>query len=300
MSLLFLESAAVGYAITRGDISLVPVYLPASVAPRIGAGTTGIEVTEAPDATVPTIRIVNTNPVPVLLAEGETVRGGQQDRTLDVSVLVPAAAEIDCPVSCVEQGRWGGRREFTRSSTFAPRRVRRAKQFSVERNLADRGVKRADQGLVWQTVDHMLTSHALEAPTFALAETDAVLERDERVAGHVRDLVGRGPLPAQQGVVVTHGRRVVAAEIFASPELLAHHWEALIRSAFLDRPAEVRGRPSLTAAVRFLRRFAGSPARSAEGVGLGTEFHARTDRLVGQALVWDQTLVHASAFALAA
>jgi len=300
MSLLFLERAAVGRQITRGVVSLIPVYLPGVTAPRIGAGSTGIEVTEAPDATVPTIRIVNTNPEPVLLAEGETVRGGQQDRTLDVSVLVPAAATVDCPVSCVEQGRWGGRRKFERSSTYAPRRVRRAKQASVERNLADRGVKHADQGLVWRTVDDVLHVHALSAPTYALAAADDVLEADDRVADHVRDLVGRGPLPAQQGVVVTHGRRVVAAEIFASPELLAHHWEALVRSAFLDRPDEVQGRPSLTAAVRFLRRFAGSPARSADGVGLGTEFHARTDRLVGQALVWDDTLVHASAFALAA
>ena len=299
MSLLTLEHASVGTPITRRGLSLVPVYLHGPGPGRITAGDGGVVIAEAPDATVPTITITNANPEPVLLVEGETVRGGQQDRTINVTVLVPGVSVVDCPVSCVEQGRWGGLGEFGRSRTYAPRRVRRAKQHSVGRNV-ERGVKHSDQGLVWQTVDFELGRLGVSDRAGALRAADEAIERDDRIAAAVRDLVARGPLPDQRGLVVAHGRRVVACDIFATPDLLGVHWEALVRGYFLDVPDRVSGRPSLTAAARFLRRFAGAPARSTPGVGLGTEYHARSDRLVGQALVWDDALVHASAFALAA
>jgi hypothetical protein len=301
MSLLALETAAVGAPITRGGVSLFPVYV-AGAAPdvRIRDGAAGVVIAEADDATVPTITVTNTNPDPVVLVEGETVRGGNQDRTLNVTILVPAGTVVACPVSCVERGRWGGIGEFGRSRTYAPRRVRRAKSASVARNVDARGVKQSDQSLVWRMVDHELARLSVSDPASALRAADAAIERDDRAAAAVRDLVGRGPLPGQRGVVVAHGRRVVAADVFADTDLLAAHWEALVRGYLLDRPERVEGRPSATAVLRFLRRFAGTPARSAPGVGLGTEYHARSDRLVGQALVWDDVLVHASAFALAA
>jgi hypothetical protein len=88
--------------------------------------------------------------------------------------------------------------------------------------------------------------------------------------------------------------------VFASAELLASHWEPLVRSCLLDAPARPEGRPSATRALRFLRRLATSRANEVAGVGLGSEHHVRTDRIVGQGLSLDGALVHASAFALAA
>ena len=95
MSLLALETAAVGAPITRGGISLFPVYV-AGAAPdvRIRDGAAGVVIAEADDATVPTITVTNTNPDPVMLVEGETVRGGNQDRTLNVTILVPAGTAL--------------------------------------------------------------------------------------------------------------------------------------------------------------------------------------------------------------
>ena len=91
--------------------------------------------------------------------------------------------------------------------------------------------------------------------------------------------MGRGPLPGQCGVVVAHGTRIVAAEVFATPELLAGQWTAMARSHVLDAPWQVNGRPSATKALRFLRRLATGDAIEADGVGLGTERHVRTAAL---------------------
>lgn len=109
-----------------------------------------------------------------------------------------------------------------------------------------------------------------------------------------------GPLAGQCGVVVSHGARIVAADVFGSPDMLACHWAAIVRSNMLDATAAGPTRPSATQALRFLHKFANAATEVAAGVGLGREHRVSTSRIVGQALVWDDILVHASAFALAA
>jgi len=89
--------------------------------------------------------------------------------------------------------------------------------------------------------------------------------------------------------------------VFATPSMLAAHWAALTRGMLLDAPNRaLTSKPSATNALRFLRRIATSTPTITDGVGLGSEHHVRNSRLVAQALLVDQTIVHASAFALAA
>ncbi|MBS2016218.1 MAG: hypothetical protein JST00_25270 [Deltaproteobacteria bacterium] len=55
---------------------------------------------------VPRLRVKNPTKVDVLLPSDLVVDGGKQARVVERSVIVPAAAEIDIPVRCVEAGRW--------------------------------------------------------------------------------------------------------------------------------------------------------------------------------------------------
>jgi hypothetical protein len=68
-------------------------------------------------ASVNDLSVINPLDVGVLLYDGEEVLGAQQNRTFDVSVLVPARAKLDVAVSCVEHGRWDGSRH---GEAFAP------------------------------------------------------------------------------------------------------------------------------------------------------------------------------------
>jgi hypothetical protein len=124
--------------------------------------------------------------------------------------------------------------------------------------------------------------------------------RDHRLAEAIAELVARGPLPGQCGIVVTHGRRVVAAEIYGSGELLATAWETLIRGYLLEARREPKGTPSATKALRFLEKASQRVVAVSEGVGLGREHRIASSKIAGQALTLDEVLVHASAFALAA
>jgi hypothetical protein len=296
-----LEFAAVGAPITRCGVSLFPVHVHQSLPGRVLSGPDApVRISESSAASVPTLSATTEGTDPVLLVEGETVEGGLQQRTLNVSVLLPAPTTLELPVSCVEAGRWSGAREFGRSATYATRRVRRSKHESVSRNLAAGGWKHADQGEVWRSIDGELDRLGVDSASRNLADLDGLYEQRTRRSAAVADLLSRGPLPGQCGVVVAHGGRVVAAEVLASPELLVAHWPAMVRAVLLDTPDEVRGRPSANRALRFLRRLASGQATEAGGVGLGRERHVTTPRLVGQVLTWDDAVVHASAFALAA
>jgi len=299
MAIEQLERASIGRPLTRGGVSLFPVYIHGTDGLDIAARPADLTISEQPSAEVPTITVTNPGRRPTLLVEGETVTGGQQNRVLNVSVLVPAASTIEVPVSCVEAGRWNGRAAFERGRTFAPRRVRRVKTASVAASVRSSGGHHSDQGAVWQEIDRELDLLAVPSATRAFHDAEVALERDGR-AEVLSELTQAGPLPGQCGVVFGHGGRVVAAEIFATSELLAANWEGLVRAALLDSPVVVEGRPSVSRALRFVNRLATGSATRAPGVGLGEEAHIRTSRLVGQALLFEGGLVHASAFALAA
>lgn len=308
-SLLELDHVSVGRPITRAGVSLIPVYLhrppvealvewPRTI--RTGPHAP-VTIGEQSVAEVPTLLATNHGDELALLVSGQIVEGGLQTRVLNVSVLLGAHEQRPIPVSCVEQGRWSGGSAFHAGTTFAPRRVRRAKDATVAENLRAGGSKRSDQGVVWNAVSLELDRMDIDDCSSRLSAAAVRLGDDRRIAEAADELRQRGPLPGQCGVVVAHGSRVVSTELFAHPEMLAAHWDALVNGILLDAPDhEPTGKPSLTRAVKLLHRFANGAATVSNGVGLGVERHVRTSRLVGQALVLDDLIVHASAFALAA
>jgi len=297
-----LTSAAVGRPITRAGVSLFPVYLHQAGAAILTGGASGLTISELPDASVPTVRFHNAGSIPVLVPAGTVVTGGQQNRVVTVSVLVPAATTLDVPVSCVQQGRWSGEGHFGLGRAFAPRRVRRASEVTLNQSLRVDGRRRADQSAVWAEVAAELRNEGVTSVTGDLEALHEAVARDGRRRDAVDELVRLGPLPGQCGVVVAHGRRIVAADVFASPDLLAASWEAVVRGHLAERQDRPTGTPSATSALRFLARFAAAAAAGepVAGSGAGREHHVTTPRLAGQALELDGTLVHATWFALAA
>ena len=317
-----MEQAAVGQPIKRLGIWFFPVYLPGNNLPEIATGRgAGLAIDELPAASVPFLRVTNPTDKPILLPEGEQLIGGNQDRVLNTSVLVPPATDLEIPVSCIERGRWGGRGRFARppfsapappvresgpppprrvfehGQTYSPRRTRRAKSQSVSSSVVGGGVHRSDQGAVWRSIDEELALRGVRSQTGAARDADQALERDRKRAESIGDLIRRGPLPGQCGVVAAHGRRITATDIFGVPELLAPHWEGLIRSYLAERPT-AEGRPSATGALSMINSLVRKPTAETQGVGLGVELHRQSPRSVSQALLLDGAVVHAFGFRL--
>lgn len=297
MNIPNLDTVAVGAPITRLGVSFFPVYLAANELPPMATGeASGLVVDELDDASVQTLRVRNPGDKPVLVVEGEHFLGGKQNRALNATVLVAARTDLEIPVSCLEQGRWGRRQAYRRDEAFAPGRVRAAQHAGVARSMDRRGSREGDQSAVWGAVDAMLDRAEVNSDTAAAADMRRQTYRREPYrADAVEKLAAAGPLPGQCGVVVTHGRWVQAMDLFGAPDLLAVHWPALIRSYLLESPA-VQGRPSPTRVLELTRRFASARGQEAPGVGLGVEHRVADKRLIGQALMLDGAVVHAAFF----
>ena len=295
-SLPRLETVAVGSPITRLGVSFHPVYVGGNPLPEIATGdSSGLVVEELETAAVETLSARNPTKTPILIVEGEHLIGGKQNRNVNVTVLVPPMTNLEIPVTCVEQGRWDQAREYRRAPSLTPRRVRLRNQAAVHESMRATGSRHGDQGAVWDAVDEVLGDLDTESETSAVADGDAVYQRDGRRLRAAEELASLGPLPAQCGIAVSHGRHVVAIELFGSHSLLASHWSAVIRSHLLE-PVRPEGRPSATAVLELFRLFGRVLPRQSPGIGLGHEHRVKHVRIVGQALTLDSSIVHASAF----
>ena len=296
MTLQSFDRAAVGLPVTRSGVSLLPVYLAGNPLPGIATGhDSGLVVDELDSACVPTLLAYNPTGTPILAVEGEHFIGGKQNRTLNATVLVPARSKLEIPVSCLEQGRWGHRREYTRSAAFAPRQVRRQTAAGVHESMACASSRRGDQGAVWAAVDEVLARNRVASSTDAAEDLHKARRRDRPWAGQVDEVAGLGPLPEQCGIAVAHGGWIVAIELFGAPHLLAAHWGALVRSYLLER-TESGGYPSATRVLRMIRGFGRADYREEQGVGLGVERRVQDSTMTAQALVLDGSVVHASIY----
>ena len=298
-----LDTASIGRPKRVGPVALYPVYWhgPAALpydtaADAFAAGTLTVEEAQ----TVPTLLVTNTGDRPVLLTDGEVLEGGWQNRTVVVPVLIqPGEVGVPVPVACVEAGRWGtGTRSFGRAGQRVSRRIRRTITRSVHA-VPGQVARHVDQSGVWQGVVAVLEERHAFADTRSLlaAREDIVLDSgiDPNLAAvdhAVRVLRTLRPLPLQTGVVVAIGDRCVSAELFDRPETLATFWDEIVSAVALDVPARIDGaRPSISRALRFLRRVKRAEVETTPGVGLGTEYRFRSERVAAQGLAVDDRLV---------
>ena len=291
-----LEAAAIGRPITRGGISFFPVYLANTGLPEIATGpATRRVMDELGGGSVPDLTVTNPETSPLLLIGGEQFLGGKQNRTINVSVLIAAGETLKIPVSCLEAGRWGRRRDFEPAPTSAPRRVRRKLHEAVAAQAGTGSARRGAQAEVWQTIEGELRRMGTHSPTAAIADADAVFRRDPRRGERAEELARLGPLPGQCGFVVTHGPRIVGTEVFGAPELLRAHWPSLVRSYLLEEPTAY-GPPSADRVLRALSGIGYAAAKSSSGLGLGEERHFANAKGAGQALTLADAAVHISVF----
>jgi hypothetical protein len=109
------------------------------------------EVSEA--GSVPEVAVKSSGRQPVLIIDGEELIGAKQNRTVNLSILIPPGSRVVVPVTCVESGRWQARSVTFDSSPrthFAAGRAAKAAQ--VSNALRASGFARADQEQVWSDI----------------------------------------------------------------------------------------------------------------------------------------------------
>jgi hypothetical protein len=142
-----LPEIRVGAPICHETLAVFPLFSPLNSGvdfllsdEAITAGSVNVEEVSEGGA-VPYLLVTNHGNSKVLFLEGEELRGANQNRLLNTSVLVPRHRKTTIPVSCVEPGRWRYRsRQFVSGKSHSSSKLRHCLKQSVSESVrAGRG-----------------------------------------------------------------------------------------------------------------------------------------------------------------
>ncbi len=280
----------------------------ALLADALAAGT--LRIGEVGQGTVPTLLAHNTGETDVLLLDGEQLIGSRQNRTTNRSILLPARAKVEIPVSCMEHGRWHFVSEAMQAAPqHSPAKVRRHAR-SVEAKYAAAGVAASPAVLseaqcsVWDEIED--TAAKLNARSETGAMDQIYIARAQRLEEMERAF----PLvPSQVGLLAFVGPAagdVIGLDLVGGRALYARLHARLLRGYLLDAldracdrapapaPAPTNG-ANLAAAQAYLDTVRVAPRVPAPTVGKGS-YAVLTGRVIGGELLDGESVVHLSAF----
>ncbi len=267
---------------------------------------------------VPELKAVNEADIPVMLIDGEELIGAKQNRIVNLTVLLGKKSRTRIPVSCTEAGRWRYEsREFQDSREVSPSRLRARKVAAVSEHMELEDSRDADQGEVWDEVEHLQAAMKVESGTSAM--------KDVYVA--VTDDLGRSVkafdrLPSQVGMLVMIDGEIAGLDLVPRNEAYASYHEKLVRSYAMGA-MESRARENERWVRRETRRRrgervegedkdknddAGSKARAfldelrttdemkKRALGLGWDLRYKGAKAVGAALLYRSHVMHATFF----
>lgn len=252
----------------------------------------GFGLHELDPPSVGDLRASNPLDAPVLLFEGEEVRGAQQDRTVDVTVLVEAGGEVRIPVSCVEQGRWDGTRHgeaFAPSPDLAFPALRAAKSRHARLAAAAGREARADQGEVWRTVGER-GGGASETG----AMSGAFAAHEDEVAQLERAVSRRD---GQVGALACIGGRPAVLDLLSRSDVFAALFRPLVRGYCLDAVQQADGGAGDPDTAGFLRAAGELAVARRPSPGMGEAVHGAGAGAGASGLVVGDELVQLSVFA---
>lgn len=254
------------------------------------------KVTEVSEGgSVPEVSFANLADRPVLLVDGEELVGARQNRILNLSILVAAGRTIRIPVSCVERGRWAYRgRDFKAAEHKLYRKARAMKAAHVTASLRERGDRRSDQHALWQDIDRKMSRMQSYSPTASMEDL-----YQDHAASLADYLAAFAPVRGQRGAMFAINGRIVAAELFDSPDTYSRYAKKLLSSYALDaldEPQAVTALPSDQSRLRFLGELGAARATAFPAVGEGEDLRLEGRDLAGGALAVDGRVVHLVAF----
>jgi hypothetical protein len=220
----------VGSGYRFGNLTWFPVWTDAPVESRkyVTAAGKAFKVSEAAQASVQSLEVENNADLDLLLLEGMILEGGWQHRALTKSVVIPARAQEQIPVVCVEQQRWGGAASQAAGSKVAPTAVRVAMRGLSKDNNGNVSQLGADQSRVWGNVSAYQSRLRVQAPTNSLADIENSAKKQ------LTEIPTATALPGQRGVVIAALGQPIAFEIFDHPDTLAERLQGTLESYLLD------------------------------------------------------------------
>jgi len=243
---------------------------------------------------VPDLKVVNNTDSPVLLLDGEELKGAKQNRVLNASVLLDVHSETIIPVSCTEAGRWGYTSEtFSESGYVMPQNLRANRTRSVSFSLNQTHEYHSDQRAVWNGIDRMAEGSAVNSPTRAMAD---VFEAKKKELDDC--LAAFSHVPNQKGILVFINGKVVGFDLISRAAAYEALHPKLVKSYVMDallQEKRSRRKASLDDARTFVKETQSCSETKFKSAGLGWDYRFEGG-MIGSSLVHNDTAIHSAFF----
>jgi hypothetical protein len=267
------------------------------------------------------LKVENMGDEDVFIQSGDIVKGGQQDRVLTMSfVLPPKSGEVGLAAFCVEHGRWSARgaenvKAFasateampSRTAKLAMRAPREAAAVSAAGDSASSDTYTRQQE-VWASVASTQgklsenLSAAVAAPSSATSlQLSLENEKLQKArAAYTGALQAAGE--SKEGIigyVFAINGRIVSADVYPSNALYRKMWGKQLAAGVTEAIGEANGTrgqvPAQQAAAEFLKTAEGSAAREETVNGFSRQaVHDADKALYVEAQRGDGSWVHRS------
>jgi hypothetical protein len=297
-----LDGLQIGAATTYRGLTMFPLFGRTESAPGYmlldeALGQRQAQVTEATaDGIVGEVLFSNLASLPVLLLEGEELLGAQQNRIVNLTMLVPPQSDLRIPVSCVEEGRW-----HSTSAAFAaaPRtlhataRAMNSEHISAELRVPGVGSSGGQED-IWTDIRGKAARLGVASDTHAIAD---VYERHSAaIEGYAEAF---RPAEGQVGAAFAVGGELLGLELFAHPCSLASLLPKVLRGYALEA-IELSDSERVVTTSETVREFLQSGSAAARerfvAAGMGVDVRLTGPKLTGAGLEWKGRLVHLSLF----
>ncbi|MCA1620018.1 MAG: hypothetical protein LC795_12030 [Acidobacteria bacterium] len=296
----FIENLYTGEPVQVGQLKVTPVFIRQEFAPlpllefeeALGRGL--VEVTEVSEGgSVPNLFVKNKADRDVIIIDGEMLVGAKQNRVVNTTIVVPAGASVEIPVTCVEQGRWRySSRNFSSSRGHSSSSLRSLKHRTVTDSLRSRGEYTSDQGSVWGDIRAKMSRMGSSSPTMSLTdvyESSVSGEDEARLAEQV------GARPGQVGYVAHVREGFAGGDVFGSEELCRAKLAKLLRGHYLDSLDAYLDFPQLTFEEVVVQVRRARPEQFA-AVGKGEELRFEDISVQGSCKLLGDTIPHLAVF----
>jgi len=173
-------------------------------------------------------------------------------------------------------------------------RIRRTKNASVYENLKAAHSYRSDQGAVWDEIARQARMNKVTPATGAMKDVLEARQKD------LNAFLEHFPATAgQDGLVVLVNGQVVGLDRVSREAAFRILHPKLIRSyvmdALIEKPARAK-EPSIEQADALLNEIFQCAERIFDSVGYGRDYRYEGEKIVGSALVHEETLIHTAFF----
>ncbi len=218
------------------NLTVFPVLFPGIVEPYYltleQAIDSGVLVVTEVDASgnVNRLKLRNNAKQPILLIEGEELKGAKQNRIVNASFLIAGKTATTIPVSCVEEQRWHyDSQNFSSGKKVMHASLRREVQYCLRDSLSRGAGHRTDQGRIWNNIAEKSKRMKVKSPTMAMSD---VFEHYEDKLSDYTDSFHL--IDHQVGALFAIDGTVIGLECFASSDTFGRFFDKLVNSYAMD------------------------------------------------------------------